>query len=129
MRTSGARVRCRSNAATSCRTNRSTSTRAPTLGRVLGELVTRADLRLSRSTLLLVLGDARNNHRPPRADLLARLRATVRRVVWLNPEPRERWNSGDSVIATYARHVDVLLAAHTPRTLHAALGELTRAAL
>jgi uncharacterized protein with von Willebrand factor type A (vWA) domain len=93
-------------------------------GKVLVDIAARADLPLARNTLLLILGDARNNRLPPRADLLGRLHRAVRRVVWLNPEPRERWNSGDSVIDTYARHVDELLAAHTPRALHAALAEL-----
>jgi len=98
-------------------------------GAVLRHLGERWDVTLDRNTLLLVLGDARNNRRPPRADLLARLRRGVKRVVWLNPEPRARWNSGDSVMATYARHVDALLAAGTPRSLAAALGELAKLAL
>ena len=53
---------------------------------------------LTHNTLVLVLGDARNNRRPPRPDLLARMRDRARKLVWLNPEPRERWNTGDSVI-------------------------------
>ncbi len=84
---------------------------------------------LGRNTVLLVLGDARNNRRPPRADLLARLHRDVKRIVWLNPEPRARWNTGDSVIATYARHVDVLLNADNPNSLSAALGESAKRAL
>jgi len=86
--------------------------------RLLGE---RYDVVLSRNTVLLVLGDARNNRRPHRADILARLQRTVRRVVWLNPEPRERWDTGDSVMAAYARYAAVVLAAWNPRTLAAAL--------
>lgn len=95
-------------------------------GKVLRRLVEGYDPALGRNTLLLILGDARNNRRPPRADLLARLRAQVRAVVWLNPEPPERWNTGDSVIATYARHSDVLLGAYDLETLSAALAELAR---
>jgi uncharacterized protein with von Willebrand factor type A (vWA) domain len=89
--------------------------------RLLGE---RHDVALSRNTVLLVLGDARNNRRPHRADLLARLQREVRRVVWLNPEPRERWDTGDSVMAAYARHADAVLAAWNPRTLAAAVARL-----
>lgn len=98
-------------------------------GAVLRALGERADVRLRRNTVLLVLGDARNNHRPPRADLLARLHREVKRIVWLNPEPPARWNSGDSVMQRYAPHVDALLAAATPRQLGAALGELAKLAL
>ncbi len=89
--------------------------------RLLGE---RYDVALSRNTVLLVLGDARNNRRPHRADILARLQRTVRRVVWLNPEPRQRWDTGDSVMAAYARYADVVLAAWNPRTLAAAVERL-----
>jgi uncharacterized protein with von Willebrand factor type A (vWA) domain len=93
-------------------------------GAVLKQLGQRWDIALGRNTLLLVLGDARNNRRPPRADLLADLHRRVRRVVWLNPEPRERWNTGDSAMDSYARHVDALLNASTPRTLATAVAAL-----
>jgi uncharacterized protein with von Willebrand factor type A (vWA) domain len=95
-------------------------------GGVLRLLAERWDAAVDRNTVLLILGDARNNRRPPRGDLLARLHQVARRVVWLNPEPVARWNTGDSVMATYARHCDAVLAAWSPRTLDAALGELAR---
>ena len=43
---------------------------------------------LSRDSVLLICGDARGNYRAPRADLLHALRRRVRRIHWLNPEPR-----------------------------------------
>lgn len=89
-------------------------------GRVLRDLTAEAAGDLTRDTVLLVLGDARNNRRPPGADLLRAARERVRRVVWLNPEPVARWNTGDSVIASYARHVDALVACGS-------LGELAEA--
>jgi uncharacterized protein with von Willebrand factor type A (vWA) domain len=98
-------------------------------GGVLKLLQERYDVQLGRNTVLLVLGDARNNRRPPRADLLHRLHRRVRRVIWLNPESPERWNSGDSVMASYARHCDAVLGAWSPRTLGAALDELARMTL
>src|SRR5438093_915980 len=71
-------------------------------GRVLVELWERQRARLTRSTLLLVLGDARNNRLPPRADLLRAIADHVQRIVWLVPEPRARWDTGDSVLGMYA---------------------------
>src|SRR6266566_2661326 len=71
-------------------------------GRVLVELWERQRARLTRSTLLLVLGDARNNRLPPRADLLRAIADRVQRIVWLVPEPRARWDTGDSVLRLYA---------------------------
>ena len=77
---------------------------ASDFGQVLAEYCPRSVDRLDRNTILLVLGDARNNRRPPRARLLAGLHARARAVVWLNPEPAARWDTGDSVMARYARH-------------------------
>ncbi len=78
-------------------------------GRVLDELVTREGRLLTGQTLVLVLGDARNNHLPPRTDLLRRVSDRVQRLVWLVPEPRVRWNTADSVIARYAPRCDEVL--------------------
>ncbi len=76
---------------------------------------------LSRNTLILILGDARNNRRPPRSDLLACMRTHAKKLVWLNPEPQERWNTGDSVISRYAPVCDVVLECSTLRELLSAL--------
>jgi uncharacterized protein with von Willebrand factor type A (vWA) domain len=78
---------------------------------------------LTPHTVVLILGDARNNRRPPRLDILARMRAQVKRLVWLNPEPRERWNTGDSVIGLYARVCDEVLPCGNLRELLAALNQ------
>jgi uncharacterized protein with von Willebrand factor type A (vWA) domain len=90
-------------------------------GQVLVAFWQRYEPLFTRNTILLVLGDARNNRRPPRADLLARMQTVVRRVVWLNPEPPQRWDSGDSVMRTYKRYCDTLLAAANLRELSIAL--------
>jgi len=79
------------------------------LGRVLTELAVRERMPLGRSTELLVLGDARNNRLPPRADVLRALRDRVQRLVWLVPEPRARWNTGDSVLGLYAPSCDAVV--------------------
>lgn len=76
---------------------------------------------LTRHTVILILGDARNNRLPPRPDLLARMRDHVRKLVWLNPEPRERWNTGDSVISLYTPMCDLVLACGNLRELLGAL--------
>ena len=77
-------------------------------GRVLAELWERRAELLSPATLMVILGDGRNNRRPARADLLRDLRRLCRAVVWLSPEPSERWGTGDSAIHQYAREVDTL---------------------
>jgi hypothetical protein len=77
-------------------------------GRVLQDLVGEEGL-LTRATVLLVLGDARNNRLPPRAALLRAIRDRVQRVVWLVPEPHVRWDTGDSVLRLYAPACEAVL--------------------
>ena len=96
-------------------------------GRVLRDLAAGPADELTADTLVLVLGDARNNRRPPRADLLAAVRRRVRRLVWLDPEPVERWNTGDSVIAAYARHADDVVACGSLAELDRAIAAICRA--
>ncbi len=96
-------------------------------GAVLKDLVTYSAAELGSDTLLLILGDARNNRRPPRADLLAALRLRVRRVLWLNPEPVDRWNTGDSAIASYARAADSVVSCASLAELDRAIAILCRA--
>lgn len=54
----------------------------------------------NRSTII-VLGDARNNGGDLRLDVLKEIHDRCRRLIWLNPEPRSMWNTGDSEM----RHV------------------------
>ncbi|WP_030257139.1 MULTISPECIES: VWA domain-containing protein [Streptomyces] len=70
-------------------------------------------------TCVLVLGDARNNHRDPNPDALRRIAARARRVFWLNPEQPALWPTGDSAALTYAGVVEM----HPCRNAHR-LGEL-----
>jgi uncharacterized protein with von Willebrand factor type A (vWA) domain len=78
---------------------------------------------LTRNTIVLILGDARNNRRPPRQDLLARIKDRSRKLVWLNPEPRVRWNTGDSVMNIYTPSCDLALGCGNLKEL---LNALTR---
>jgi hypothetical protein len=66
-------------------------------------------LDLSRDTVLLILGDARNNNFDPQAWALGEVRQRCRSLIWLNPEPRRAWNMGDSVLAAYAPYCDHVL--------------------
>ncbi|NLB97310.1 MAG: VWA domain-containing protein [Armatimonadetes bacterium] len=75
---------------------------------------------LDRDTVLLVLGDARTNQFEPMEWALADLRQRIRRVVWLNPEPPERWNTGDSVIRAYAPFCGAVLPCATLEDLEEA---------
>ncbi len=73
-------------------------------GRVWSELLELIGDDLNPRATVIVLGDARTNGRPPRADAFATIAARAGRTFWLNPEPRLYWNYGDSVIAAYEQH-------------------------
>lgn len=90
-------------------------------GRVLGELWERRGELLNRATVLVIMGDGRNNRRPARADLLREMRRLCRAVVWLIPEERERWGTGDSLIFQYEREVSALVPSRNLRELEGAL--------
>jgi uncharacterized protein len=65
-------------------------------GRALATFQRRFAGAVTRRTTLLVVGDGRNNHNAPEAWALAELRRRARRVLWMCPEPRPLWGSGDS---------------------------------
>jgi len=64
---------------------------------------------LTPKTSLLILGDARNNHRSPAAGALREIARECRHSYWLNPEPRGYWGTGDSATAVYAPLVDEMV--------------------
>jgi uncharacterized protein with von Willebrand factor type A (vWA) domain len=94
-------------------------------GRVLAELWNRREELLGRAVILVIMGDARNNRRPARADLLREIARRCRAVIWLNPEESHRWGTGDSAIRSYEREVKVLLPARNLRELEAGLVRLS----
>ena len=54
----------------------------------------------NRSTVL-ILGDSRNNYFEPGSDALKQISSKARQVIWLNPEPRDKWKEGDAEMKTY----------------------------
>src|SRR5208337_1403534 len=90
-------------------------------GRVLVELWDRRTGLLTRSTIVVVMGDARNNRLPPRADLVREITRACRAVIWLNPEDPARWGTGDSAIKQYAREVKAVVPSRNLRELQVAL--------
>ena len=82
---------------------------------------------LRRDTVVLILGDARNNAFDPQAWALAEVRQRCRRIIWLNPEPRREWNTGDSILASYAPACDQVLECWTLEHLAQAAEVLLRA--
>ncbi len=56
---------------------------------------------INSNTTVIVLGDARNNNGDPRLDIMQSVYQRARQVIWLNPESRRVWGSGDSEMLRY----------------------------
>lgn len=80
-------------------------------------------------TTVLILGDARANSRDPRVDILRKVGDRARRVIFLNPEPRTRWNTGDSVMRAYSSACERTLVCASLRDLEAVVTDLVRTAV
>ncbi len=75
-------------------------------GHALAQFWERYGGDLSPRSSVIVTGDARNNYRDPRGDVMAAIAEAARAVYWLNPEPQTYWDTGDSVMAAFAGDCD-----------------------
>ncbi|MFB0620088.1 VWA domain-containing protein [Streptomyces sp. AGS-58] len=76
-------------------------------GVALGEFTERYGDAAGPRTTVFVLGDARTNMSDPNLPAVRDLVRRARRVYWLNPEPRDRWGTGDSAAPAYAELVEM----------------------
>jgi len=56
---------------------------------------------INRNTSVIILGDARNNRAEPELEIMQSVYERSRQVIWLNPEPRQAWGTGDSEMLRY----------------------------
>jgi uncharacterized protein len=57
--------------------------------------------RVNRRSCIIILGDGRGNGGNTGIDALRELYQRARILLWFNPEPQSRWNTGDSEIRRY----------------------------
>ncbi len=94
-------------------------------GHALGEFHRRWGDQVTARSSVLLLGDARNNYHDSQSWVIEDLRRRARHVYWLNPEPRDYWGSGDSIVGEYAAHCDEVVECRTLRQLELFVGNLT----
>ena len=80
-------------------------------------------------TTVLVLGDARSNFGDPRADILDKIHDRARRVIWLNPEGKSLWNTGDSEMRKLSPHCDKAVTCSSLNDLERVVSEILRTAV
>lgn len=56
---------------------------------------------LNKKTTFIIIGDGRTNYTHPEEEIMGQIRDTCRRVIWLNPESKIFWYTGDSRMKTY----------------------------
>ena len=78
-------------------------------------------------TTIVILGDARNNYGDPRTDILKELYDRSKRVIWLNPESRSTWNTGDAEMRKYTAYVHQAEECNSLMHLNRVVGNLLRA--
>jgi hypothetical protein len=71
------------------------------LGNSLNTLMLRYADTIDHRTTVVFVGDARNNYRDPRLDLMEQIQRRSKRVIWFNPEHPSQWGTGDSDMLTY----------------------------
>jgi uncharacterized protein with von Willebrand factor type A (vWA) domain len=70
-------------------------------GNSLQDFINLAVDDINSNTTVIILGDARNNNADPRLELLQGIYQRARQVIWLNPESRRSWGTGDSEMPRY----------------------------
>ncbi len=93
-------------------------------GHALTEFHRRWGDQVTSRSSIMILGDARNNYHASQSWVLEDLQARARRIYWLNPEPRDYWGSGDSIVGEYGAHCDEVVECRTLRQLEHFVGNL-----
>lgn len=68
------------------------------------------------------IGDARNNKNASGEDFVKAIARKAKKAFWLNTEEREKWDTGDSIMRTYAPYMTQIAETVTPAELLGFLG-------
>lgn len=82
---------------------------------------------VTNKTSLIVLGDARGNGNDPRVDIVDRLAQRAKRVIWLNPESRLSWGTGDSDMYRYMPYCSLVRVCATLNDMERVITDLLEA--
>lgn len=71
-------------------------------GRALQDFRDLCGQELNRRSTVIILGDGRSNFYDPGTNILKEVSRRCRQLYWLNPEPQEQWEEGDSEMRRYS---------------------------
>ncbi|WP_439134920.1 vWA domain-containing protein [Pseudomaricurvus sp.] len=95
-------------------------------GRALEDFEKLAMKDIDNKTTVIMLGDARNNNSDGKNHIWSEVYRRSQRVIWLNPEGRYSWNSGDSIMSEYAPYCSLVEPCNSLRGLSRILGSLLK---
>lgn len=78
---------------------------------------------INKDTIILWIGDARNNQNPSEAETFKNIVRRGKKTYWLNTEKKSQWSHGDSIFSEYARYCTKYAEAISPAEL---IGFLTQ---
>ena len=81
---------------------------------------------LDHKTTLMVLGDGRSNYGDPGHEILREMSNRCRRVVWLNPESKALWDTGDSEMKRLGAYCHSVQVCNSVRHLERVLDDMLR---
>ncbi|SDD89933.1 VWA domain-containing protein [Belnapia rosea] len=95
-------------------------------GQALADFAEHHMALLDSRTTVIILGDGRGNRTDPRTEILAAMANRAKQIVWLNPETRPLWGTGDSDMPRYAPHCRIAAVCNTLDQLDRVIGGLLR---
>ena len=81
---------------------------------------------INRHTSVIILGDARNNRGDPELPIMQSIYQRSKQVIWLNPESRRAWGTGDSEMQRYLSACHLAAECHNLRQLETVVDQLLR---
>jgi uncharacterized protein with von Willebrand factor type A (vWA) domain len=82
--------------------------------------------KVDTKTTVIILGDGRGNRTDARADIIERISQRSKRLIWLNPENRTSWGTGDSDMLRYLPYCHVATVCNTLRHLETIVTDLLK---
>lgn len=84
---------------------------------------------INQQTTIIMLGDGRNNNGDPKAELLKQVYDRCQRLLWINPESKPLWGSGDSEMPLYSVYCHEAAECNTLSQLERIISRLLRVTL
>ena len=96
-------------------------------GQAMSDLKTTHWDEIDRKSTIIILGDGRSNYADGRMDLFKEATARAKRTIWLSPEQKSLWGTGDSLMLRYQPYCTVMSHVASLKDLERAVDEVLAA--